>query len=182
MTILTWLIVLAAVRWLGLYLFGSGFFLTRYAMTTRNVCADAANASAASFRPSASRDRAAAAHDDDDDDDEQSGRQRADKATPICWTRRRYSKAVLLVIDALRVDFLRAPSPANVDNDVDDDDNDQYYLNGFPFVKRLLTERARNSLLFEFEADAPTVTMQRIKGRAAHSRRERRELIARAQD
>lgn len=63
---------------------------------------------------------------------------------------------ILLVIDAVRLDFVVAPDSGPRSNMV--------YSNGFPFITEALDKHPNNSLIFAFEADSPTVTMQRIKG------------------
>ncbi|XP_006814141.1 GPI ethanolamine phosphate transferase 3, catalytic subunit-like [Saccoglossus kowalevskii] len=70
-----------------------------------------------------------------------------------CWTQRRFKQAVLLVIDALRFDFA-----------VPDSKSDTAFQNRLPFLSRLLVEKPLHSRLYEFLADPPTTTMQRLKG------------------
>jgi hypothetical protein len=45
------LICIIAARWLGVFLFGSGFFLTRYSMRTTNLCANGDEFTHDAFRP-----------------------------------------------------------------------------------------------------------------------------------
>ena len=42
--------------------------------------------------------------------------------------------------------------------------NKNYYQNRLPILHYLLRERRDNCFLFNFRADPPTVTMQRLKG------------------
>lgn len=77
-------------------------------------------------------------------------------ASEGCWLPRRYKRAIWVVIDALRYDFAHwqdeeAATGARV-----------FYHNRMPVLHEVL-QRARqggDALLYEFEADPPTVTMQ----------------------
>lgn len=72
-----------------------------------------------------------------------------------CWMHRRYSKAIVVIIDALKFDFLE------YDTEVGDS---LHYKNKLPVVRNLLTRRPLHSKLYKFIADPPTTTLQRIKG------------------
>ncbi|KAG1175589.1 hypothetical protein G6F70_000449 [Rhizopus microsporus] len=63
-----------------------------------------------------------------------------------------FNRTIIIVIDALRFDF-------SVHSNHTD-----HYLNKLPVIQRLLDTRPQSSLLFQFRADPPTTTMQRIKG------------------
>ncbi|KAJ6663037.1 hypothetical protein lerEdw1_010858, partial [Lerista edwardsae] len=110
----------------ALGLFGSGFLLMRLELTERSACARP---------PPPAAPRPAAAGPDS------------------CWLpRRRFARAVLVLIDALHLDFARfeparrAPRP---------------FQNRLPTLRRLA---GRHGRLYRFRADPPTTTMQRIKG------------------
>ncbi|XP_062828683.1 GPI ethanolamine phosphate transferase 3 [Anolis carolinensis] len=72
-----------------------------------------------------------------------------------CWLPWRFSRAILLIIDALKFEFarfdpsLREPHP---------------YENKLGFLHELAIGQPRYGRLFRFRADPPTTTMQRIKG------------------
>lgn len=72
-----------------------------------------------------------------------------------CWAPQRFSKAVLVIVDALRFEFAHfnpdkaSPLP---------------YENKLSFLHHLTTSQPRHARLYRFRADAPTATMQRIKG------------------
>ena len=68
---------------------------------------------------------------------------------------RRFKKAVWLLIDALRYDFMVYDDRL--------DPNPPLYRNKMPFVRDLLLERPQNAKLFRIYADPPTTTMQRLK-------------------
>ncbi|ORX44678.1 hypothetical protein BCR36DRAFT_124950 [Piromyces finnis] len=73
-----------------------------------------------------------------------------------CWYPRRYKKAVILIIDALRFDFMNwEDDPKKID---------PYYSNKLTVIHKLLTKQPNNSLQFLFKSDPPTTTMQRLKG------------------
>ena len=71
-----------------------------------------------------------------------------------CWMHPRFNKMVVLVIDALRFDFV----------DAHQTDNPLPYQNKLPTIHKLLKSKPKNSKLYKFIADPPTTTMQRIKG------------------
>ncbi|XP_053264491.1 GPI ethanolamine phosphate transferase 3 [Podarcis raffonei] len=72
-----------------------------------------------------------------------------------CWLPRRFPKAVLVIIDALKFEFAqydpsrREPRP---------------YENKLGFLHQLASLQPLHARLFRFRADPPTTTMQRIKG------------------
>lgn len=72
-----------------------------------------------------------------------------------CRGQPRFHKAVLLIIDALKIDFARfdptitSPKP---------------YENKLPVLDETVRTRPIHSRLYPFRADPPTTTMQRIKG------------------
>ncbi|KAK6201069.1 uncharacterized protein RJT21DRAFT_120041 [Scheffersomyces amazonensis] len=65
----------------------------------------------------------------------------------------KFDKAVILIIDALRFDFV---IPIN------DDSANEYYHNNFPLLYDLAQND--NGILLKFIADPPTTTLQRLKG------------------
>lgn len=73
----------------------------------------------------------------------------------FCRVQPRFRRVVLLVIDALQLDFARfdpgntAPRP---------------YENKLPVLEETVSSRPAHSRLYPFRADPPTTTMQRIKG------------------
>lgn len=79
------------------------------------------------------------------------GEERAD----FCRAQPRFQRAVLLIIDALKIDFARfdpnntAPRP---------------FQNKLPVLEETVSVRPSHSRLYPFRADPPTTTMQRIKG------------------
>ncbi|KAI9277201.1 hypothetical protein BDA99DRAFT_495133 [Phascolomyces articulosus] len=62
----------------------------------------------------------------------------------------------MIVIDALRFDFVTPMPPS--------DNEQQYYHNQLPIIEKLHHTHPSSSLLYQFRADPPTTTMQRVKG------------------
>lgn len=65
----------------------------------------------------------------------------------------RYNKVVILLIDALRYDFVAPNASENF-----------YYSNRFKMVQEVLENENQNCHIFHFIADAPTITSQRLYG------------------
>lgn len=73
---------------------------------------------------------------------------------PTIQAKKPFKRTIIILIDALRFDFvLNMSKPSN-----------PYYLNQFPIIQHLHDTQPQSSLLFQFRADPPTTTMQRIKG------------------
>jgi hypothetical protein len=77
----------------------------------------------------------------------------ADPASP-CTLKPTHKRAVLLIIDSLRFDFL-SPHPP--------EPHSPYHHNVLTIPRELTAKQPRNSFLFNAHADPPTVTLQRIK-------------------
>ncbi|TNN78955.1 GPI ethanolamine phosphate transferase 3 [Liparis tanakae] len=81
--------------------------------------------------------------------------QPGEEPADFCRVRPRFRRAVLLIIDALKIDFAwfdpdnAAPRP---------------YENKLPVLEETVASRPAHSRLYPFRADPPTTTMQRIKG------------------
>ncbi|KAG0221967.1 mannose-ethanolamine phosphotransferase gpi13 [Actinomortierella wolfii] len=73
-----------------------------------------------------------------------------------CWYPQRFNKAVIIVIDALRFDFV-VPYETPVGT------KERYYHNKLPVIHSLMNEKPDNTLVFQFVADPPTTTLQRLK-------------------
>uniref|UniRef100_T1JNY3 GPI ethanolamine phosphate transferase 3, catalytic subunit n=1 Tax=Strigamia maritima TaxID=126957 RepID=T1JNY3_STRMM len=72
-----------------------------------------------------------------------------------CWLPRRFARAVFVIIDGLRYDFAKWNESAL---------NPAPYENKLLTIYEVLTRHPHNSKLYKFIADAPTTTLQRIKG------------------
>ncbi|EFO24581.2 hypothetical protein LOAG_03903 [Loa loa] len=73
-----------------------------------------------------------------------------------CWFPAQYQRAVIILIDALRYDFV-APFQRQLDS------NNKAYSGHFSTITRLLNDHNESAVLMHFRADAPTTTMQRLK-------------------
>ncbi|CAJ0963832.1 unnamed protein product, partial [Mesorhabditis belari] len=67
-----------------------------------------------------------------------------------CWMKPQYNKVILMIVDALRHDFILPQSDTNI----------APYLNQMKFAASL----ANSSILSSIIADPPTTTLQRLKG------------------
>lgn len=143
---------------LGLFL--SGFFLTRHELGRKSSCAEPPPAPGAS----------------------QLLRGLAGSPRQGCWLPRAYSKLVVVIVDALRCDFVLSPNATDVEG------GRRHYLEQMPYAAHLAATgdggRARyycaevrtrclglgatsmdhSSCAPCSQADAPTVTLQRLKG------------------
>ncbi|CAN9391356.1 unnamed protein product [Alternaria alternata] len=132
---------------LGIYLFTSGFLLTRLVLDHKSECAlppiDSANAYTAG--------------------DAEKG----------CWHPKTFNKAVVIIVDALRYDFT-VPFPEQfepIDLAVAAENPSQappvaprHFHNAFPVLYETAKNQPQNAFLLPFIADPPTATMQRLKG------------------
>ncbi|XP_072427789.1 GPI ethanolamine phosphate transferase 3 isoform X1 [Chiloscyllium punctatum] len=115
----------------GLGLFLSGFLLVRVELRSRSSCGEAPMPSA------------------------WGGRQGEGVTPDSCWMARRFSKAIVLIIDALRFDFAKY-DPKNR--------NPKPFENKLDVIYHSVISKPEHARLFQFRADPPTTTMQRIKG------------------
>ncbi|XP_043831857.1 GPI ethanolamine phosphate transferase 3 isoform X2 [Dromiciops gliroides] len=72
-----------------------------------------------------------------------------------CWTAPRFSRAVVVLIDALRFDFVQ-PWPGGLPAP-------QPFLGRLGSIQHLLETQPQHARLYRFLADPPTTTMQRLK-------------------
>lgn len=130
----------------GIYLFTSGFLLTRLVLDDKSECAippiDAARAYASG--------------------DAQKG----------CWHPKTFDKAIVIIVDALRYDFT-VPFEAQFEptdlSAVASSSNPppvapRHFHNAFPILYETAQKQPNNAFLLPFIADPPTTTLQRLKG------------------
>ncbi|XP_039636687.1 GPI ethanolamine phosphate transferase 3 isoform X1 [Perca fluviatilis] len=121
--VLSLLLWMCAVYFVGIYLFVGGFLLVRLEVNRTSTCGDVL--------------------------------QPGEEPVDFCRVQPRFRRAVLLIIDALKIDFAwfdpnnTAPRP---------------YENKLPVLEETVSSRPSHSRLYPFRADPPTTTMQRIKG------------------
>ncbi|XP_078530797.1 GPI ethanolamine phosphate transferase 3, catalytic subunit isoform X1 [Lissotriton helveticus] len=112
----------------GIWLFMSGFLLMRIELSNQSKCSDAFVAAT---------------------------QQDPQNSPSNCWMQRRFQKAVIVIIDALKFEFAKF-DPLN--------DNPKPFENKLNIIHQLTTSQPRHAQLYQFRADPPTTTMQRIKG------------------
>lgn len=112
----------------GIYFFTKGFLLSRLVLEDKSACAQPPLPLRRTF-PNAGTPEAG------------------------CWHPKTFSKAVVIVIDALRYDFT---TPYN--------GTEQAFHNVLPFMHDTAVKEPHNAFLLPFIADAPTATLQRLKG------------------
>jgi phosphatidylinositol glycan class O len=132
---------------LGIYLFTSGFLLTRLVLDHKSECAVPPIDSAKAYT--------------------------AGDAEKGCWHPKTFNKAVVIIVDALRYDFT-VPFEAQfepVDLAAAAANPSQappvaphHFHNAFPVLYETAKNEPNNAFLLPFIADAPTATMQRLKG------------------
>lgn len=74
--------------------------------------------------------------------------------TQGCWRPKKFDKAVVVIIDALRFDFTQPY----------EGDSASHFHNVFTTPYKMSQEHPENSVLLPFIADPPTTTLQRLKG------------------
>uniref|UniRef100_A0A4W2CPY4 GPI ethanolamine phosphate transferase 3, catalytic subunit n=1 Tax=Bos indicus x Bos taurus TaxID=30522 RepID=A0A4W2CPY4_BOBOX len=117
----------------GIALFTSGFLLTRWELTNHSSCQEPPGPGAL---PWGGRGEPGA-----------------------CWMASRFSRLVLVVIDALRFDFAQPQrSPVSGEPPVS-----LPFLGKMGFLQRLLESQPHHARLYQAKADPPTTTMQRLK-------------------
>lgn len=133
---------------LGIYLFTSGFLLTRLVLDHKSECALPPIDAADSYTTG-----------------------NPDKG---CWHPKTFDKAVVIIVDALRYDFtvpfeaqfeptdLAAAATANP-SEVPPV-APRHFHNAFPVLYETAKKQPENAFLLPFIADPPTATMQRLKG------------------
>lgn len=74
-----------------------------------------------------------------------------------CWMHSRFKKAIIVIIDALKYDFI-------VFNESLKSSNTPYYKNKLRTMHQLSRKKPLHTRRYKFIADPPTTTMQRLKG------------------
>ncbi|KAI8370429.1 uncharacterized protein BYT42DRAFT_582361 [Radiomyces spectabilis] len=129
-------VVLTCLEALGLYWFLKGFLLTRQTLDLRGHRYDP-------------WERLNIRYNDTDTVSADTLRSGSVPAKPP------FQRTVIVLIDALRFDFIL---------NMTDITGPRYYLNQLPVIQQTLQTHPTSSLLFQFRADPPTTTMQRVKG------------------
>lgn len=154
-TVLAVLALLLFYNATGLWLFIKGFLLTRVELSGINQCYKPPVASWSPPAPPTTFDKSRLLdwgqllHPQD--------------GTGECTLPATHSKAVIIIIDALRYDFI-APIPAVSSRVEDGWKPNPYYHAQLPLPAELTSMSPQKSFLAHFAADAPTTTLQRLKG------------------
>ncbi|CAK3854104.1 GPI ethanolamine phosphate transferase 3 [Lecanosticta acicola] len=120
---------------LAIYLFCSGFLLSRLVLQDRSLCAEppiSLDHTSATFTPGS----------------QEQG----------CWHPKSFDKAVVIIVDALRYDFTVPFQPKPGDGEP------HYFHNALPVLYETSIAEPQNAFLRPFIADPPTTTLQRLKG------------------
>nr|POE53427.1 gpi ethanolamine phosphate transferase 3 [Quercus suber] len=75
-----------------------------------------------------------------------------------CWYPKSFDKAVIILIDALRYDFTVPFQPQS------GDELPHHFHNALPVLYEIAVQEPQNAFLRPFIADPPTTTLQRLKG------------------
>lgn len=161
LSFLFWLVLLQVC---AVYLFTTGFFLTRFELPTQSEC----------LHPPSGIDLGAHASTLSQADQAELSRCMArwgastvgsqDSSSQVdCWQPRRFSKVIVLLVDALRFDFVAPYQGSPTDSQLEAGEL-PHFANQMSRVQQLLMDRPDRAQLFQFVADPPTVTMQRLKG------------------
>jgi phosphatidylinositol glycan class O len=125
----------------AIYLFLSGFLLTRLVLDHKSDCAI----------PPAPLDSSSSSS---------SSSSSYTLGSPVtgCWHPKSFDKAVVIIVDALRYDFTVPWSPKHPHQ------LSQHFHNALPIFWDTAVAEPQNAFLLPFIADPPTTTLQRLKG------------------
>ncbi|XP_061149632.1 GPI ethanolamine phosphate transferase 3 [Syngnathus typhle] len=121
--VISLLLWVCAVYFVGIYLFVGGFLLVRLEVNRTSTCGDV-------LEPRG-------------------------ESKDFCGAKPRFRRAVLIIIDALRIDFTHF-DPNNT--------SPQPFENKIRVIDEITSSKPAQCRLYPFRADPPTTTMQRIKG------------------
>lgn len=133
------ILCLSELLTVGMLIFSHGFLLTRQVVLFNSSCED--------FKVV-------------EDHVERKSKESINKVKDLpaeCWMTPTFRRAVILIIDALRYDFAAYNHSLKVEEAL-------HYQNKMPVFKNILQSKPRQAYLVPFFADAPTTTMQRLKG------------------
>lgn len=132
-SVLLFLVWVSFLFYMGIALFTSGFLLTRVELTNHSSCQELPGPGTLPW-----------------------GSQGGPRA---CWMASRFSRLVLVLIDALRFDFAR-PQHTQVPGDPP---VSLPFLGRLGTLQKLLETQPHHARLYQSKADPPTTTMQRLK-------------------
>lgn len=130
----------------GIYLFTSGFLLTRLVLDHKSECTVPPVAAAKGYIGGAGFGR------------ESKG----------CWHPKSFDKAIVVIVDALRYDFTvpfeRQFGAVDLAKDSPDYVAPRHFHDAIPVFYETAQKQPNNAFLLPFIADPPTTTLQRLKG------------------
>ncbi|CAM9911078.1 unnamed protein product, partial [Ectocarpus sp. 12 AP-2014] len=169
--------------------FTKGFFLTRVELERQSQCdiksllspGELEHLSDVAIRQQHQRGGTPSA------DTHQQQQQQQQEPLDGCWLPPRFKRVVWVVVDALRYDFAAFSPPDHAGEGLQDKPHSagaRHYLNHLPVINEAIggggagaggsnnkndpssssAFQGSGGVLFQFEADPPTVTMQRLKG------------------
>ncbi|KAG0557025.1 hypothetical protein KC19_11G096500 [Ceratodon purpureus] len=156
---------------LAIFFFTSGFLLTRTELPEFSTCSDIAKSpcfgETMDFSGTVSSEKVTGNCDDIVGDkafcsqngtipEPTGGGGSEDKLSKECWTKPAIKRAVIIIIDALRFDFV-APSSSFPGES-------QPWMDKLQVLQQLSREENCSARIFKFVADPPTTTLQRLKG------------------
>ncbi|KAJ3091440.1 mannose-ethanolamine phosphotransferase gpi13 [Quaeritorhiza haematococci] len=138
--------VITLLHVIGVFLFASGFLLTRLQLEERNTCTNTGLSNHNISTPAILN-----------------GTVVDEKEKLYCNHPGRIGRAVVIIVDALRFDFAVYQPELEQQQRREGNGSVPYYLNKLPVLNRLLRTQPENTLLLRARADAPTTTLQRLK-------------------
>lgn len=132
-SVLLFLVWVCFLFYAGIALFTSGFLLTRVELTNHSSCQEPPGLGPLPWR--------------------------SPGEPGACWMAPRFSRVVLVLIDALRFDFAQ-PQRSHVPGEPS---VSPPFLGRLGFLQRILESQPHHARLYQSKADPPTTTMQRLK-------------------
>lgn len=132
-SVLLFLVWVCFLFYAGIALFTSGFLLTRLELTNQSSCQEPPGPGPLPWR--------------------------SQGEPGACWMASRFSRVVLVLIDALRFDFAQ-PQRSHVPGEPS---VSLPFLGKLGFLQRILEIQPHHARLYQSKADPPTTTMQRLK-------------------
>lgn len=141
----------------GLYLFTRGFLLTRVELNTRSLCSDLiASSFLRAGRVSESGSESVLGRNQETQTNGSTRMEVLDPSPSPCWVPPAFQKAIIVIIDALRFDF--------VSNSTAYPSGSGPWVTRLSALEKIARAEGRSAAVFKFVADPPTTSLQRLKG------------------
>lgn len=141
------LVGICLLHGLGILLFTRGFLLTRTELSHYSQCSDIHHSPC--FPPSSS------SFPNQNEEETVKSSPHVHTQSQSCWTKQSVDRLVIVVLDALRFDFV-APSTFFQDR--------KPWMDKLPVLHKLATRPGSSARIFKAIADPPTTSLQRLKG------------------